>query len=683
VVTALHAVLLGCAAVSLRVLVALLAILLLGCSTHLAGTNDAALDYAVQADPAPAKTPEPALVAAGVKARLVSAQLAADVDPLDDGHVRVVADADYAGYVDELVTWRGGLAVARVDDSVTIAPRDSSDVQPMSATRPDGQIERWWQGSSEAVHRVANEARLDEHHAVLAQRLTPSLWRTRVVVVPAIVHFGIGDAEIVSLEPSEHGKALALTVAPAGRAPIATERGAHPGADVALVRGNVLVDVVPIEAALTTPITVHFGDDVTAYSRAHAARMLLSSPVLPRLARVAVTREPPRWGVAAACLVLPFVFSFAWLFFVRRFDRARPEPMWLVLATFGLGCLSIVPAGLAEVGLSQLTPWLEPSVVTLGGQLIALPLAIAVYTVVVGVVEEGAKFFATWSLARHRREFDEPVDGIVYACAAALGFAAVENVKYFAFGRMSGAVIAVRAVMTVPVHMFFSTIWGYALGRKLVSRRSGVLGLFLLAALAHGTFDACLSIDDAAKLGTLVALVLGVVFIVLLRKALRHGAVPPKLVPVEEGAPPPTEPLPASSLPRAYHRIGSNAAFIGCAAGAIACAFALTVVGIAYEVLHHRVGIVFVGIATVLLAAFGFATWGAAATIPLDCAIDAQGVTFAGGRTPWSTVSAVALEVVGARAWVRVQTQAGDLRIGPTNVDTARAIAGAIGAARG
>jgi RsiW-degrading membrane proteinase PrsW (M82 family) len=680
-----------------RLLLAVCAVLLLvGCSTHLAGTNDAALDYAVQADPAGGKPLEPALLAAGVKARLASAQLVADVEPLDDGHVRVVADADYAAYVDELVTWRGGLTVARVDDTVTLAPRESSDLQPMSATRPDGQIDRWWQGGSEAVHRVANEARLDEHHAVLAQRITPAIWRTRVVVVPAIVHFGVGDAEMVSLDPAEHGKALALTVAPAARAPIATERGAHPAESVALVRGNVLVDVVPIEAALATPILLHFGDDLAAYSRAHATRMLLSSPVLPRLARVAVAREPPRWGVATACLVLPFVFSFAWLFFVRRFDRARPEPMWLVLATFGLGCLSIVPAGLAEVGLSQLTPWLEPSVVTLGGQLIALPLAIAVYTLTVGVVEEGAKFLATWSLARHRREFDEPVDGIVYACAAALGFAAVENVKYFAFGRMSGAVIAVRAVMTVPVHMFFSAIWGYALGRKLVSRRSGVLGLFLLAALAHGTFDACLSIDDAAKLGTLVALVLGVVFIALLRKALRHGAVPPKVgrrlvpglagawsTPEEEGAAPPTEPLPASALPRAYYRVGSPVAFIGSAAGAIACAFALTVVGVAYEYLHHRVGVVFVAFATVLLALFGLAAWAASATIPLDVAIDAQGVTFAGGRTPWSAVSGVALEGLGAKAWVRLSTHAGDLRIGPTNLDTARAIAGAIGAVRG
>jgi RsiW-degrading membrane proteinase PrsW (M82 family) len=676
-------VLVRCAAVPLRVFAALvlsvLSVLLMGCSTHLAGTNDAALDYKAKDDPGASGPIDAAVLAAGVKARLVSAQLAADVDPLGPGTVRVVADADYAGYVDELVTWRGGLAVARVDDTVTVAPRDSTGLEPMSAPRPDGQVDRWWQGDSESVHRVANEARIDEHHTVLAQRIGPTLWRTRVLVVPALVHFGFEDAPIVSIEPAERGKALAIATAPAARAPLTVERAAHPGESVALVRGQVLVDVVSLDAAIATPLVLHFGDDVTAYARAHAARQLLGSPVLPRLERVATAREQPRWGVATACLVLPFVFSFAWLFFVRRFDRARPEPMWLVLATFALGGLSIVPAGLAEVGLSNLTPWLEPSVVTLGGQMVALPLAMAVFTVAVGAVEEGAKFLAAWSLARHRREFDEPVDGIVYGCAAALGFAAVENVKYFAFGRMSGAIIAVRAVMTVPVHMFFGAIWGYALGRKLVSRRAGVFGLFALAAFAHGTFDACLSIDDAAKLATLVALVLGVVFVVLLRKALRHGAVPPKRG-REVGGAPVTEPLPASELLRAYYRVGSPAAFVACAVGMVLCAFALTVVGIAYEYLHHRVGVVFVGIATVLLASFGLAAWGASATIPLDVAIDARGVTFAGGRTPWAAILGVTLEGAGGRAWIRLRTRAGDTRIGPTNVDTARAIVGAIGA---
>src|ERR1019366_871676 len=108
-------------------------------------------------------------------------------------------------------------------------------------------------------------------------------------------------------------------------------------------------------------------------------------------------RLPPNRVLAAACAVLPFVLSFGWLAFVRRFDRARPEPLWLVVATLALRGLSVVPAGLAEMACAAATPWLDPSVMTLGGQAWALPVAIAVFSLVVGVAAEGSKFLGAWS----------------------------------------------------------------------------------------------------------------------------------------------------------------------------------------------------------------------------------------------------------------------------------------------
>ena len=98
----------------------------------------------------------------------------------------------------------------------------------------------------------------------------------------------------------------------------------------------------------------------------------------------------------------------------------------------------MVLAGAAEIACASLSPWLDPSVMTLGGQAWALPISIAVFSAVVGLAEEGSKFLGAWSLAGHRREFDEPVDGVIYGCAAALGFAAVENVKYFAVAGCPG-----------------------------------------------------------------------------------------------------------------------------------------------------------------------------------------------------------------------------------------------------
>ena len=37
------------------------------------------------------------------------------------------------------------------------------------------------------------------------------------------------------------------------------------------------------------------------------------------------------------CLALPIAVALGWIFFVRRIDRARPEPWWLLLATVALG----------------------------------------------------------------------------------------------------------------------------------------------------------------------------------------------------------------------------------------------------------------------------------------------------------------------------------------------------------
>lgn len=604
------------------VLGAFAAALLLGCSPpHLAGTNDAALEYAIDPDPATgmrAVSASAALTAAGVKARLAAAQLAADVSATAAGHVRVVSDAEAAGVIDALVLWRGGLV----------------------------------------AYRVGDPAR------------TP------------LVQLGVGPDAITAIEPVAHGKALALSLSSDAIGALDRARAAHPGARVALARGGAVLETMPIEDLRASPLVLRFGDDLVAYTRAYENELLLRSPVLPPMHRVSATRLPPRWGLAAACALLPFALSFAWLFFVRRFDRARPEPTWLLVATFALGGLAIVPAALLEIGASKLSPWLDPSLVTMGGQLRALPIAVVVFSLVVGAVEEGAKLLGAWALARHRREFDEPVDGIVYGCAAALGFAAVENVKYFAVGRMSGAVIAIRAFMTVPAHMFFGALWGYALGRGLVSRRAGVLGFFALAAVAHGAFDAMLSTNGTQLAATLLVLVLGFGFVVLLQRALRHGAVP---VGARRGhdpeEPPQTEPVPASMLPRTYFRVGSRAAFSACAAAMIACAFSLTVLGTAYELLHHRVGVVFVGLATSMLVLFGLAAYGASATIPLDVAVDAQGVTFAGARTPWRAILGFDRVQAGARAVVRLHTPAGVVRLGPARAATADALLAALRAA--
>lgn len=54
------------------------------------------------------------------------------------------------------------------------------------------------------------------------------------------------------------------------------------------------------------------------------------------------------------------------------------------------------------------------------------------------------------------------VDGIIYAVAASLGFATVENIAYVLEGGFAVGVL--RAVLSVPGHAFFGALMGFYMG---------------------------------------------------------------------------------------------------------------------------------------------------------------------------------------------------------------------------
>ena len=107
--------------------------------------------------------------------------------------------------------------------------------------------------------------------------------------------------------------------------------------------------------------------------------------------------------------------------------------------------------------------------------------------VTVGLIEESAKLIAASSMLKHR-EFDEPIDGLVYACAAALGFATLENALYMLQG--GAGLILLRGPITTLGHILFSGAWGYALSlRRFSNQRWVVRRALLLAAALHTAFN--------------------------------------------------------------------------------------------------------------------------------------------------------------------------------------------------
>ena len=180
-------------------------------------------------------------------------------------------------------------------------------------------------------------------------------------------------------------------------------------------------------------------------------------------------------------MLVSFAPGLFWLWFYLRTDIYRPEPRSLIAVTFALGCLATIPAGIIGfvlLGESFLEEGTAAEVLVIGMLL------------VVGPVEESCKFAVVRLKPYRSLYFDEPIDGLVYAASASLGFASLENLFYVL--QFGPEVMIVRAPLSTVAHLALGSVWGYALG---VHRASGyrrqmlVVGSLALAAGAHGIFD--------------------------------------------------------------------------------------------------------------------------------------------------------------------------------------------------
>ena len=172
---------------------------------------------------------------------------------------------------------------------------------------------------------------------------------------------------------------------------------------------------------------------------------------------------------------LAFAPALFWFWFFARRDR-HPEPAWLLVRTFLWGAVMVVPAAILEIVLEQ---FLATSVNVGFAALMGL--------VLVGPIEELAKFAAASNIAKHR-EFDEWIDGLVYATAASLGFATLENVFYLIEG--GAGLILLRGPISTLAHILFALPWGFALAQKRFRGGTWILRRgWLIGAGFHSLFD--------------------------------------------------------------------------------------------------------------------------------------------------------------------------------------------------
>lgn len=649
---------------AVRVLLLALATVLLGCSASptgehtsgwagpiLAGADDIELTYELDNRSAGSIARYGDDLRALVLHRLAAGQISADVTQ-EDRWLRIVVDAALSRQVDDLVTWSGTLLIVDAAPDVVLSPPDpSSGLVPKAAPSTR---ERWYEGTRADVLRAIEAWAIDKDHRILAEPLVAETepwtrWRTRVVhATPA---FEIGDGALLGW-----GDGATLRVRGASGSPAANVlRDARArSAPLFVARGRVSLGPPSFDG---DALQLGFGGGAEAYARAQRERRLLTTARLPPLRRAGSVGLPPNRALAIACLVGPVLLSVAWLAFIRRFDRAHPEPIWLVASTFLLGALSTIPAALAERLLAGLSPWLDPNLATLGGRTFALPLAFAVSTLVIGFSEEGSKRLAA-ELAVRRREFDEPVDGIVYGIVASLGFAAAENIHYFAMGRLGAPLVIARSFMSVPAHMFFGAIWGYALGAKLVAPKTRTWGWLALAAGCHGLFDALLATEDTALLAVVLNVGLASAFVWLVRSALRHGVVTKEMLAIDPDA-------------RVLFRVGRPARFWTSAVLLHVLAFGIFLLGAYYQLARHRPSSAFVIGSSLMVLALAVCALQVTRTLPLDVAVDAYGVTFAGAARPWRKIRGFSVHIDR----VELDCEAGPILLGPAPHAVVRAIA--------
>lgn len=222
-----------------------------------------------------------------------------------------------------------------------------------------------------------------------------------------------------------------------------------------------------------------------------------------------------------AVAIAPGIAICLYIFYKDVYNR---EPSFNLIVSFILGCASILPA----IGFERAFGY------TMDGTIAGV--AIFAYAVV-AFSEEAGKFIGLRFYSYRQKDFDEPLDGIVYSLMIGMGFATAENIKYViehqaAFG--TGMNVGLQRMFTaVPGHATFAVVMGYFVGKaKFDSKNSmklmlmGILGAIFL----HGTYDFLIFLDQYSYVGeqvgkgllTLGAIASMIISVILSRKLIRH-----------------------------------------------------------------------------------------------------------------------------------------------------------------
>jgi RsiW-degrading membrane proteinase PrsW (M82 family) len=113
-----------------------------------------------------------------------------------------------------------------------------------------------------------------------------------------------------------------------------------------------------------------------------------------------------------------------------------------------------------------------------------------------GFMEELARFSVLWYYIRPVKKFNSPLDGVFYAFAICLGFAATQNIILLMDSSMIAGSFWRNSFFDFLFSLIFASIWGYAVGIYKFERKiRPVIWTFIFCFLMHGFIDFCLIIN--------------------------------------------------------------------------------------------------------------------------------------------------------------------------------------------
>jgi RsiW-degrading membrane proteinase PrsW (M82 family) len=178
--------------------------------------------------------------------------------------------------------------------------------------------------------------------------------------------------------------------------------------------------------------------------------------------------------------ILPSILII--LFFVNS-DKFK-EPKSEIIKVFIFGILITVPAYIFNTFLGDF--WYNNTKVSqdlISSFLTAAP------------IEEGLKLSVLYYFVYKMKDFNEPLDGIVYGVTASLGFATLENIYYVYlladhFQTTSMALAVLRSFSAVPAHAVFGIFMGYFFMKySFIKKGDNLFFAFIIPFVLHGCYN--------------------------------------------------------------------------------------------------------------------------------------------------------------------------------------------------